>query len=225
MPETNLLQLYPRARRALKERAAQKSVNKALALQYGFHYFDGTREQGYGGYVYDGRWQKIAETFMAHWGLKPGDRVLEIGCAKGFLMKDLADRGIEVVGLDISEYAARNCHPHVSGKIVIGSADRLPFPDQSFAAVISINVLHNLSEERVDAALREMQRVAPIGKAYVQVDAYRTEDERDIFEDWVLTAVTYGPPAYWEKIFAKAGFAGDYYWTIIEADPEYLDRA
>lgn len=224
MPETNLLQLYPRARRALKERAAQKDVNRALALQYGFHYFDGTREQGYGGYVYDGRWQKIADSFIAHWGLKPGDRVLEVGCAKGFLMKDLADRGIEVWGLDISDYAARNCHQAVAGRIVVGSADTLPFPDQSFAAVICINVLHNLDTDRVKAALGEIQRVAPRGKAYVQVDAYRTEDEREIFEDWVLTAVTYGPPAYWEQIFADADFAGDYYWTIIEADPDYLDR-
>jgi hypothetical protein len=98
----------------------------------------------------------------------------------------------------------------------------LPFPDRSFHAVLCINVLHNLERERCIAALEEIERLAP-GRGYVQVDAYRTEAERDIFLGWVLTAVTYLKPEEWRALFAEAGYTGDYYWTILEADPEVND--
>ena len=42
------------------------------------------RKYGYGGYRYDGRWVPVAEDMVKHFDLKPGDRVLDVGCAKGF---------------------------------------------------------------------------------------------------------------------------------------------
>ena len=65
-------------------------------------------------------------------------------------------------------------------------------------------------------ALREIQRVAH-SHAYVQVDAYRSESERKQFEDWMLTAKTYGKPSDWIELMKEAGYTGDYYWTILEA--------
>ena len=72
-------------------------------------------------------------------------------------------------------------------------------------------------------AVREIERVAP-GRGYIQVDAYRSEDERDVFLDWVLTADTFGTPEMWRELFGRAGYTGDYYWTILEADPEWTVR-
>ena len=54
-----------------------------------------------------------------------------------------------------------------------------------------------------------------------QVDAYRSPEERKVFEDWMLTAQTYAMPRDWEKILAEAGYTGDYYWTILEIDPDW----
>ena len=58
-----------------------------------------------------------------------------------------------------------------------------------------------------------MQRVAPTG-GYVQVDSYRNADEKEALRNWVLTAKTYYDPAGWVELFEKAGYRGDYYWTI-----------
>jgi len=221
MAEINLLARYPRARRNILARKQAQEANRMLARQFGREYFDGTRDQGYGGYRYDGRWIPIARDIAAHYGLKAGDRVLDVGCAKGFLLRDLMEvvPGLEVWGLEISQYGIENCHPDARGRIVRGSAQRLPFPSASFAAVLSINVIHNLRYDACVEAVREMERVAP-GRGYIQVDAYRNDDEREIFLDWVLTADTYGKPEMWRELFARAGYTGDYYWTIIEVGPE-----
>jgi len=65
------------------------------------------------------------------------------------------------------------------------------------------------------AQLDEIERLAP-GRGYIQVDSYRTAEERDLFLSWVLTAKTHYDPAGWKQLFAEAGYTGDYYWTIIE---------
>ena len=222
--EVNLLRHYPPAKRKLARPRAADPANREAALRFGAEYFDGRREQGYGGYYYDGRWIPIARDIVAHFGLKPGDRVLDVGCAKGFLVKDLMGvcPGLEAYGLDISEYALRRCEPEVVGRLVRATADRLPFADGSFQAVLCVNTVHNLERPRCLAALREIERLAP-GRGYVQVDAYRTEAERELFLGWSLTAVTFLKPEEWRALFAEAGYTGDYCWTILEADPEWND--
>ena len=185
--------------------------------EYGRDYFDGARDTGYGGYRYDGRWVAIAEDIVDHFHLKPGDRVLDVGCAKGFLVKDLMQvcPGIEAFGLDISEYALLHCEPEVVGRLHLGDCMKLPFPDNSFAAVIAVNVVHNLERADCIAAVREIERLAP-GRGYIQVDSYRSPEERELFLSWVLTAKTHYDPAGWKDLYAEAGYTGDYYWTIIE---------
>ena len=218
MTEVDLLRRYPRAKRKIQARNTARTPEAiALSKQYGFDYFDGSRETGYGGYRYDGRWIPIVEDIVAHFGLQPGDRVLDVGCAKGFLVKDLMKvcPGLEAFGVDISEYALMNCEPEVVGRLHLGNAIKLPFPDRSFAAVIAINVLHNLHRAECITAVREVQRLAP-GKGYVQVDSYRSEAEKQQFLDWVLTAETHYDPDGWRALFAEAGYTGDYYWTITE---------
>jgi SAM-dependent methyltransferase len=217
MPEINLLHRYPRSKRNVTARHVEQVQQRDVAMQFGREYFDGDRSQGYGGYRYDGRWIPIAETFRDHWGLKPGDRVLDIGCAKGFLVKDLLQvcPGLEVFGLDISQYAIENAEPEARPTLAQGNAAWLPFPDASFRAAISINTIHNLERPLCVQAVREMQRVAP-GGGYIQVDSYRTPEERELFVDWVLTAKTHDYPDGWKALFEEAGYTGDYYWTIIE---------
>lgn len=226
MPEINLLAKYPRAKRNLSARKQGQAENRTIARRFGREYFDGTREQGYGGYRYDGRWIPVARDIAAHFRLRPGSRVLDIGCAKGFLMRDLMAvvPGLDVWGLEVSRYAIENCHPDVRGRIVCASAQRLPFASGSIDAAICINVVHNLDYEACVEAVREIERVAP-GRGYVQVDAYRNDEERDVFLDWVLTAETFGKPDMWHELFKRAGYTGDYYWTILEIDPEWTVRS
>jgi ubiquinone/menaquinone biosynthesis C-methylase UbiE len=218
MAEINLLRALPKGKRSVKVRKTAKTEEHIrISREYGRMYFDGPREYGYGGYRYDGRWIPVAKDIIAHFGLKPGDRVLDVGCGKGFLVKDLilACPGLEAFGLDISEYALMNCESEVVGRLHLGSADRLPFPDNSFSAVISINTIHNLPRPRCIEAIKEMERLAP-GKGFIQVDSYRTREQKEIFESWVLTAEFHDYPEGWIKLFEEAGYSGEYYWTIID---------
>ena len=216
--EFNLLGNLPKCVRNVGARLGNKDENRRLALQFGRAYFDGTREQGYGGYSYDGRYVAVAKRAIEHWRLKPGDRVLDIGCAKGFLVKDLREAlpGLEVIGIDISDYALENAHPDAKQYLLKGSCDELPFDDNYFASVLAINTIHNLDRDGCRRSLREIERVCP-GRGFVQVDAYRTEAERELFLEWMLTAKTFDTPAGWLELFESAGFTGNYWWTILES--------
>lgn len=215
MPEYNLLKTYPKAKRDIKARSKDKTENIIkISKQYGEMYFDGPREYGYGGYKYDGRWIPVAKEIISRYKLKPGDKVLDIGCAKGFLVKDLLSLGIDAYGIDISEYALKHCQPEVAGRLHLGSADNLPFPDKSFATTISINTIHNLPRDKCIVALKEMERLAP-RKGFVQVDSYKTPHDKEVFLSWVLTATTHYYPEDWEKLFEEANYTGDYYWTLL----------
>jgi SAM-dependent methyltransferase len=217
MAEVDLLRSLPRTVRNVQARQEAKAPDVvAEAKRFDALFFDGPRDYGYGGYRYDGRWLPVARDIVRHFGLKAGDRVLDVGCAKGFLVKDLMTvcPGLEVFGLDISEYALLNCEPEVVGRLHLGSADRLPFPDGSFQCVMSLNTIHNLPRDRVLAALREIQRLSG-GRAFVQVDSYRTPAEKEIFESWVLTAMFHDYPDGWIDLFAESGYTGDYFWTIV----------
>jgi hypothetical protein len=75
-----------------------KAEAAKAAKKWGYDYWDGSRHTGYGGYKYDGRWRKVADAMVAHYGLKGGDKVLDVGCGKAFLLYDLmqAVPGLEV---------------------------------------------------------------------------------------------------------------------------------
>ena len=217
MPEVDLLKSLPRTKRDIKAREGGKNLDViAASKEYGELYFDGPREYGYGGYSYDGRWRPVARDMIEHFGLKPGDRVLDVGCAKGFLVKDfmLECPGIEAFGIDISQYALMNSEPEVVGRLHHGNANQLPFPDGSFDCIISLNTVHNLPRDQVIVALQEIQRLCS-GNSFIQVDSYRTEEDREIFLSWVLTAEFHDYPDGWRDLFDEAGYTGDYYWTLL----------
>ena len=218
MAEVNLLRALPETQRNIEKRKQAKDpAVVASAKQYGEMYWDGPREYGYGGYRYDGRWRPVAGDIIAHFGLEPGMRALDVGCGKGFLVKDLMLEcpGLEAFGLDISLYALMHCDPEVIGRLHLGTADELPFPDGSFDCVLSLNTIHNLPRPRAVTAMREIERLSG-GRAFVQVDSYRTPEQKEIFESWVLTAEFHDYPEGWIELFGEAGYTGDWYWTIIE---------
>lgn len=212
--EINLLSSLPKPKRDIKARADAKDADAIrIAKQYGYEYFDGDRKYGYGGYWSDGRWDSVAKDIINFFGLKHGDKVLDIGCAKGYLVWSLCEQGIDACGMDISTYAITPEIAGLKGRLKYGTAEKLPYDDKSFDLVVSINTLHNLLRDGVIRALKEIERVSD--KAYIVVDSYNTPEEKEIFESWVLTAETHGYPWEWKAIFEEAGYKGAYSWNLL----------
>src|SRR5438046_10319656 len=118
MAEVNLLARLPNSRRNIQKRSEAKDPAViAISKQYGEMYFDGPREYGYGGYRYDGRWVPAAGEIVAHFGLRTGMRVLDVGCAQAFPVKDLMEdcAGLEDFGIEFSGYALDRCLREIAG--------------------------------------------------------------------------------------------------------------
>ncbi|AXH16136.1 class I SAM-dependent methyltransferase [Malaciobacter mytili] len=215
--EIDLLKNYPKTKRDLKQRADEKTPeDRAIARQFGKEFFDGERKHGYGGFSYMSRfWQPVIPTFIEHFNLDENSKVLDVGCAKGFMLFDLKQAlpNISIEGIDISSYAIENAKEEVKSFLKVGNAKELPYEDNSFDVVISINTIHNLEKEECAKALKEIQRVSK-GKSFITVDAYRNEEEKEAMFAWNLTAKTIMSVEEWKAFFKEVGYTGDYYWFI-----------
>lgn len=217
--EINLLDLYPRSKRPIEERGRLVTEeHREIARQFGKQYFDGDRLYGYGGYSYHPRfWQATVRRFRDYYRLGEDAGVLDVGCAKGFMLHDFKELmpNLNIAGIDISEYAIEHTIETVKPFLRAGSAKELPYEDHSFDLVISINTIHNLPIEECKRALREIQRVSR-NHCFITVDAWRSEEERERLKKWNLTALTYMHVDEWKKVFGEVGYRGDYYWFIAE---------
>ena len=189
---------------------ADKAACAEVAKQWGYDYWDGERRYGYGGMHYDGRWLPVAEEMAAHYGLKSGGRILDIGCGKGFLLYEFTRvvPGVEVAGLDISQYGIQNAKEEVRPFLDVGNCIQLPFDDGSFDFVYSINTYHNLKNFELYEALAELQRVGR-DRSYICVESYRNEREKANLLYWQLTCESFYSPEEWRWFFELAGYDGD----------------
>lgn len=216
MVEINLMNRYPKGKRQVDMSMDITDEQRRIAREYGEDYFDGDRMYGYGGHHYHQRfWTDVTEDFRDHYNLTSDSKVLDIGCAKGFMLYDLtrAVPGIKVNGIDVSKYALNHSDvpEEVRPYLSIGNAKNLTmFGDKELDLVVSINTLHNLPRDECAKALGEIQR---IGKsAFIMVEGWRNEQEKAKLEKWAKTAYTMMHVDDWKEFFKESGYRGDYYW-------------
>ncbi len=220
-----LARLHRATKRDYLERVClhDKAECAEVARRFDFDYWDGERRFGYGGYRYDGRWRPVARALAEHYRLKPGDRVLDVGCGKAHLLYELMQEvpGVVVVGVDISSYALghrgwpQEGHTASRHAFVRASAMGLPFPDHSFDLVLSVATLHNLYLYDLEQAIAEIGRVGR-GRAWVVVESYRTEREKANLLAWQLTCECFFTPAEWEWVFRRFEYSGDHAFLFFE---------
>jgi SAM-dependent methyltransferase len=230
----------------IKERGRKDYLSdedKKIAEGLDFSFYDGSREKGFGGYYYDGRWIKVAEVIRDRYGLHSGSKVLIDRCHKAFLVYDLMKLipGIEVWGCHPSEYPlnhsmegygrwalmngfAENEDPKILDEkaraeimsfLIKVDNKNLPFKDDYFDCVISIeNVCAFPEAQRV---LRELIRISKDDgeKSYIQNDSWRNEHEEGKLRGWSLLCKTLMGVEEWIKLYEEEGFKGDYGWTFI----------
>jgi SAM-dependent methyltransferase len=215
--EIDLMVNYPRSKRNVEARGQEKTeADRQLARQFGEAFFDGDRSHGYGGFSYHPRfWTPVIPTFRTHFAMADDASILDVGCAKGFMLYDFkqAMPQARVAGIDVSQYAIENALPEVKPFLQVADAKALPFEDNSFDFVFSITTLHNLELEELVVGLQEVERVSRKG-SFITVDAYRNELEKERMEAWNLTAKTMMHVDEWKALFKKVGYTGDFYWFI-----------
>lgn len=221
MAQIDFLQdMHGKTKRDYVARVTQfdKAECSTVAKRFGAEYWDGPRQYGYGGYRYDGRWRPLADRLAAHYAIKPGERVLDVGCGKGFLLHEIAQSvpGVEVFGLDISDYGVANAKPEVKPHLVVGNAKALPFAAASFDVVISLGTLHNLRVEDSIPAFAELERVGRGQRKYVMVESFRNERERANLMYWQLTCESVLAPSTWAWMMDQAGYRGDHGFIYFE---------
>ena len=217
--EVNLLKFYPQSKRPIDDRGNLiTEQDRAIARKFDVEYFDGDRLTGYGGYNYNPRfWTDTVAHIKDFYHLDDNSKILDIGCAKGYMMHDLSllIPGAEIKGVDVSNYAKENSIESMQDNIVVANANNLPFPDDYFDLVIAINTLHNLPLIDCKQAFREINRVTK-NNSFVMNDAWRDAKGKQSMLKWNLTALTYMSCDDWEELFKEVDYKGDYYWFFAE---------
>ena len=189
-----------------------------LAKKFDHDYWDGDRRICYGGYRYlEGRWEKVAQAMNDHYPLPDNPKILDVGCGKGFLLYDFLKviPDAEIHGIDISNYAISNCKDEIRNKIKLGNATKLPWEDNTFDLVISINTLHCLHTYDLFPALQEIERVGKNHK-YICVESYRNEIEKANLLYWQVTCEAFNTPDEWIWWFKHTNYTGDYSFIYFE---------
>lgn len=114
----------------------------------------------------------VDDSLKAYSGKNPSQtKVLDFGCGSGILVEELSRKGYQSYGLDISEEAIKFGKLQGIKNLGIIDAHKIDFPDNTFDAVVTLDVLEHLEDE--EWALNEISRVLkPGGTAVVMVPAY-----------------------------------------------------
>ena len=217
MAEINLMRFYPRQQGRRAQRPRITDEDRRVARRFDQNYFDGDRRHGYGGFRYHERfWTDTVRLFRDHYRLSEDAAVLDVGCAKGFMLYDFFKQmpKARLAGVDISAYALSHAIDMLKPSLQRASAASLPFRDNSFDLVIAVNAIHNLPYEECKQSVREIQRVTR-QHAFIMVDAWKTEEQRQDLLNWVLTPLTMLHADDWLQLFAEAGYTHDYYWWTV----------
>ncbi len=200
------------SRNYLERMINEKVECMKIARRFDKEFWDGERKYGYGGHKYiPGRWSNVADQIIKNYNLKEGSKILDVGCGKGYLLKELKSKinGLKVYGFDISKYAIDNSHKEVKKDLYVHKAQsKFLYEDGFFDLVISLGTLHNLELFDLKVAIKEIERVGK--KKYIMVEAYRNEKELFNLQCWALTCKSFFSEDEWIWIYKEFGYTGDH---------------
>ncbi len=182
-----------------------------ISKKYNFHYWDGNRKFGYGGYKYDGRWKLIAKKIIKKYKLNKNSRILDVGCGKGFLVYELTKllNSKNIYGIDISRYSIKKSPKIIRKNLSVKDCRKgLNYKKKYFDLILSINLIHNFSIYEIKNFLRNIVKISK--KSYISTESYRNERELFNLQCWALTAESFFSEKEWNWIFKSYGYNRDF---------------
>jgi len=216
MREFNLLDEYPKLDKPRFVSDEKRTIkNRIIASERDHDFFDGERNNGYGGFKYDGRWEKIAHKIYKEYKLNEKSSLLQLNSEKGFLISDFKKNfpDIECIGLETSDYAIDNSIPEIKKNInKVDNYRKLNFLNDKFDFVLAIGVIYALTITDLLKCIKEIQRVGK-GKSFINLGSYENNEEYELFKKWSLLGATFLKKKEWIEILNYCGYTGDYYFT------------
>lgn len=163
-----------------------KAECAAVAKKFGQDYFDGDRKYGYGGFKYDGRWIPFARQLVAHYGLKPGDRVLDIGCGPADILEALPP--VEYHGFDLSADYIEAARKRFGGRgtFHVEAVDAEQVKQYAgFDLVLATGVVHHLTDAEALDLFRVAAAALKPGGRLVTLDGCLVEGQSPVAR-WLL---------------------------------------
>ena len=195
----------------------RKLKNKLIAWELEKDYYDGDRNNGYGGFSYDGRWIKLLPNFIKRYKLDNNSKILDLGCKKGFIMKDLKTLlpGAKVYGIEDHKYPIKNAEKEIKKNIIFSNYYEVPFKKNYFDLVIGFSSIYKYNFQDVVKTIREINRVSR--KSFFTVASYSNKKEKEIFDKWTLLGTTILSKKEWLELFRLLKYKGDYYFTTAKS--------
>jgi len=203
-----------KARSGLSKKRTIKNKINAWKLDRG--YYDGERLNGYGGFKYDGRWLNLLPKLIKKYNLTKDSKFLDLGCKKGFILKDLNILlpGIQSYGIENHKYPIKNS-VKTESKIIHSEYYNIPYKDNYFDFLIAFNSIYMYNLGDVIKTLIEIERVSK--QSYVVLASGDNDEEINIFNNWTLIGTTILLKKEWKSIFKEINFRGDYYFSTIKS--------
>lgn len=208
---------YPKSNRKNISFLRVKVSNKLRKKLQKFpkEYFDGKREHGYGGYYYNPKFfKKIVMSMIKHYKLNKKSKILDIGCAKGFMMYEFkkALPNCEIKGIDISKYCKKKAITKMKKYIKIGTCEKLPYPSKYFDFVTSISTIHNVTKTGIKKSLKEIVRVSK-KNAFIRVKAHKNVHHKKKIDQWNIVAKSNLSEKDWLRLFKETNYKGDFQFS------------
>ena len=191
------------------KRKADKTILNRIAASYrDREFYDGSRENGYGGYKDDGRWGPAADSLIKCYGLTEDSLVLQINCHKGFLLDALLARGINVRGSEVSRYAI-DCASHQVRPFISQAPFTVqPYGDREADLVLAVSPVYAGNLGDAIKVLREIERVGK-GRAFVTLGTYEEEADYWLLRKWYTLGTLVLKKEEWIEVLNHCGYRGD----------------
>ena len=219
MREFDALSNYPEPAQPRVVHPKIRTIHNRIVASYrGEAFYDGDRNNGYGGFNYDGRWKPIAKNMIDTYSLDGQSKILQVGSDKGFLLHEFLQISptTDVSGTEVSDYAINSTMPSVKPFVKKTPFTVLPFADNEFDFIIAIGAVYSLNLPDAIKCLKEIQRVGK-GESFITLGAYESEDDLRLFRYWTLLGSTILSKEDWVEVLDHVGYTGDYKFNTAQS--------